>query len=282
VNDRAARNVAPDDVAAARPGFLPFLAIRCAWAATRSRSGSLPTNCSSTATSDFSPCGSGRIASSPSSPRTRCWSGRSPCAIHSSSISGICRPSPGTMSAGACSGDHRSTRGSTRSSTAGSTPTSTTPPAATPHPEVPDGWPDVDDVLAYRDRVRSEILKSLAEVATSSSTSIMAENDRAVLMALEHEQMHQETLLYIVQQLAAERKVRPRLRPLYPMRDALRSRPIEIPGGPATLARGGLRRSRFRLGQRVSPRHRPRSGIRDGLDAGHERRVPGVRGGRGL
>ena len=151
-----------------------------------------------------------------------------------------------------------------------------------PHPEVPDGWPDVDDVLAYRDRVRSEILKSLAEVATSSSTSIMAENDRAVLMALEHEQMHQETLLYIVQQLAAERKVRPRLRPLYPMRDALRSRPIEIPGGPATLARGGLRRSRFRLGQRVSPRHRPRSGIRDGLDAGHERRVPGVRGGRGL
>ena len=104
-----------------------------------------------------------------------------------------------------------------------------------PHPEVPDAWPDVDDVLAYRDRVRSEILKSLAEVATSSSTSIMAENDRAVLMALEHEQMHQETLLYIVQQLAAERKVRPRLRPLYPVRDALRSRPIEIPGGPATL-----------------------------------------------
>jgi ergothioneine biosynthesis protein EgtB len=104
-----------------------------------------------------------------------------------------------------------------------------------PHPVVPDEWPKLEAVLAYRDRVRSEILASLHEVPAASPTSVMAEDGRALWMALEHEQMHQETLLYMIQQLPPERKVRPRLAPRYPTGDALRARAIEIPVGRATL-----------------------------------------------
>jgi len=104
-----------------------------------------------------------------------------------------------------------------------------------PHPAVPDEWPELGEVLAYRDRVRAEILSSMQDIVIAPSTTVMAVNARALVMALEHEQMHQETLLYIVQQLPAERKVRPRPPAVYPEWDALRTRPIAIPGGTATL-----------------------------------------------
>ena len=103
------------------------------------------------------------------------------------------------------------------------------------HPAVPDEWPQLERVLSYRDRVRRELLRSIHDVVTAASTTVMAVNARALMMALEHEQMHQETLLYIVQQLPAERKVRPRLPAVYPERDALRCRTIPIPRGTATL-----------------------------------------------
>src|SRR5262249_11672975 len=103
------------------------------------------------------------------------------------------------------------------------------------HPAVPDEWPDLERVVSYRDRVRRELLRSIHDVVTAASTTVMAVNARALMMALEHEQMHQETLLYIVQQLPPERKVRPRLPAVYPERDALRCRTIPIPRGTATL-----------------------------------------------
>jgi ergothioneine biosynthesis protein EgtB len=101
------------------------------------------------------------------------------------------------------------------------------------HPEVPDAWPDVREVLAYRNRIRAEILGSLDEVA--DAPDVMAENGRALLMVLEHEQMHQETLLYMMQQLPLSRMVRPASTPIYALGDALRVRPIEIDEGYATL-----------------------------------------------
>ena len=76
------------------------------------------------------------------------------------------------------------------------------------HPEVPAVWPSLDDVIAYRDRVRTVILESLPEVAQRASTNLMAERNRVLSMAVEHELMHQETLLYIVQQLESDRKLR--------------------------------------------------------------------------
>src|SRR5262245_29193305 len=76
------------------------------------------------------------------------------------------------------------------------------------HPDVPARWPSLDEVIAYRDRVRSAILESLGEVAAHASTTVMAEHNRVLSMAIEHELMHQETLLYIVQQLHPDHKRR--------------------------------------------------------------------------
>jgi ergothioneine biosynthesis protein EgtB len=95
------------------------------------------------------------------------------------------------------------------------------------HPEVPDAWPGRLEVHAYRDRVRAEILTSLDDGSAADL--------RVLLMVLEHEQMHQETLLYMIQRLPLARLVRPALTSVYALGDALRARPIEIEAGHATL-----------------------------------------------
>jgi ergothioneine biosynthesis protein EgtB len=96
------------------------------------------------------------------------------------------------------------------------------------HPEVPDAWPSLREVHAYRDRVRAEILASLDEMGDAPA-------GRVLLMVLEHEQMHQETLLYMMKRLPPSRLVRPPLPPLYTFGDARRARPIEIDAGEATI-----------------------------------------------
>jgi ergothioneine biosynthesis protein EgtB len=77
------------------------------------------------------------------------------------------------------------------------------------HPDVPARWPDLADVVAYRDRVRHSILESIGEIDTAS-TDVMPHNARVLSMVIEHELMHQETLLYMVQQLAPAQRRRPR------------------------------------------------------------------------
>jgi ergothioneine biosynthesis protein EgtB len=57
-------------------------------------------------------------------------------------------------------------------------------------------WPRPDRVLAFRDRVRSELRSVLGEPALAE----------VLPMVLEHELMHQETLLYMLQQLPATAK----------------------------------------------------------------------------
>ena len=99
-------------------------------------------------------------------------------------------------------------------------------------------WPAVDRVLAYRDRIREELLACIADVDASEATDGTSAARRALIMALEHEQMHQETLLYMIQQLDPRRRVRSGAAPIYRRGDALRARPIEIPAGGATLGSG--------------------------------------------
>jgi gamma-glutamyl hercynylcysteine S-oxide synthase len=102
------------------------------------------------------------------------------------------------------------------------------------HPEVPERWPALDEVIAYRDHVRNTVLTSLDEVATHASTNLMARHDRVLSMVIEHELMHQETLLYIVQQLGSDQKVRPP-HVAYPTGDGVRPRSVAIEEGKATL-----------------------------------------------
>ncbi|KAI8912516.1 hypothetical protein EDD86DRAFT_201589 [Gorgonomyces haynaldii] len=62
-----------------------------------------------------------------------------------------------------------------------------------PHSEVPDQWPDLDQVMLYRDRVRERIEK-LFDAPISNRLA------RVLFMCYEHEAMHLETLLYMLVQ----------------------------------------------------------------------------------
>jgi ergothioneine biosynthesis protein EgtB len=99
------------------------------------------------------------------------------------------------------------------------------------HPDVPNEWPHVEVVFDYRDKVRGAILESLDALPRIYSDDIMAQNGRVFEMVLEHEYMHQETLLYMIQELPIEKKNRPQeLRP-YSFQNPVPSRPMEIPPG---------------------------------------------------
>jgi len=96
-------------------------------------------------------------------------------------------------------------------------------------------WPPIEDVLAYRDRVRSELLDAIAKVAERADNDPLAERGRIFEVAIEHELMHQETLQYILQQLPLESKRRPPSMPPYRFGGAAQSATIEVRGGPVVL-----------------------------------------------
>lgn len=62
-------------------------------------------------------------------------------------------------------------------------------------------WPAVDDVLSYRDRTRERLLELVPAVAERAETDPMAARGRILNVVLEHEAMHQETLLYMLARL---------------------------------------------------------------------------------
>jgi ergothioneine biosynthesis protein EgtB len=103
------------------------------------------------------------------------------------------------------------------------------------HPAVPDRWPDVAQVFAYRDRVREAVLEALDALPRIRANDIMAWNGRVFEMVLEHEYMHQETLLYMMQELPIEKKNRPDGGVRYSFEAAAPSRPIAIAAGKARL-----------------------------------------------
>ena len=103
------------------------------------------------------------------------------------------------------------------------------------HPDVPAAWPAVPEVLAYRDRVRAALLDAGAAVADRAATHLMAREGRVFAMVAEHELMHQETLLYMIQRLPLPQKVRPSWVPPLVLGPGCPAGKIEIPAGPVTL-----------------------------------------------
>ncbi|HYB40970.1 MAG TPA: SUMF1/EgtB/PvdO family nonheme iron enzyme, partial [Candidatus Methylomirabilis sp.] len=103
------------------------------------------------------------------------------------------------------------------------------------HPDAPDRWPAVEEVIAYRDRVRAATRAATDSVAALASTHLMARNGRVFSMVIEHELMHQETLLYMLQRLPFEQKVRPAWLPRYLTTAGRPLGRIEVPAGPATI-----------------------------------------------
>ena len=103
------------------------------------------------------------------------------------------------------------------------------------HPEAPSSWPKVEQVLQYRDRVRDAVLESVPAVRARSAANLLAERGRVFAMVIEHECMHQETLLYMMHELAGDDKVSPANGLAYRLGDCPRKEEIEIAGGKATL-----------------------------------------------
>jgi ergothioneine biosynthesis protein EgtB len=103
------------------------------------------------------------------------------------------------------------------------------------HPDVPENWPSLDAVLRYRDQVRSAVLNSFDSVYARGSADVMAENGRVFTMVLEHEYMHQETLLYMIHALSEELKIRSREFRGYYFHGAAARKKITVPRGRAQL-----------------------------------------------
>ena len=102
------------------------------------------------------------------------------------------------------------------------------------HPDVPERWPSLAETLEYRDRVRGALLESLEALSDLGSCNLMAQNGRVFQMLLEHESMHQETLIYMLQQMPLSQKRRLRS-PRYSFQPSPKSQPIAIPKGRARL-----------------------------------------------
>jgi ergothioneine biosynthesis protein EgtB len=77
------------------------------------------------------------------------------------------------------------------------------------HPAAPDRWPSVEAVLRYRDRVRDGLLAAIDPIGNGDLAHPMARDGRVFSMVIEHELMHQETLLYMLQRLPVEQLRRP-------------------------------------------------------------------------
>ena len=103
------------------------------------------------------------------------------------------------------------------------------------HSEIPDRWPAFAEVLAYRDRVRACVLESVDAVAERAPAHLMARDARVFSMVIEHELMHQETLLYMLQELAHDRKVRPTWLPPPVMGRGRPPATVPVAAGTATL-----------------------------------------------
>ncbi len=96
-------------------------------------------------------------------------------------------------------------------------------------------WPPLGEVLEYRDRVRDAIREAVPEVLARAGWDPLAERGRIVSVVLEHEYMHQETLLYMLQRMPPEAKIRPDRLPPCRFDGGRTQEVVEVDGGEAVL-----------------------------------------------
>jgi ergothioneine biosynthesis protein EgtB len=96
-----------------------------------------------------------------------------------------------------------------------------------------DTWPAASRVLTYRDRVRDALRAASAEIEERAETDgdVLVQRARILAVVLEHELMHHETLLYMVQQLPPALKVRPTNLPAPERTGAPAARTVAVPAG---------------------------------------------------
>jgi ergothioneine biosynthesis protein EgtB len=96
-------------------------------------------------------------------------------------------------------------------------------------------WPARDQVRAFADEADRQILDALATADLDRAGHPLLDHAEAVFSILEHEAMHQETLLYMWQRLPYRQKTRPAGYVPRTAGAAPREEWIGIPGGPVTL-----------------------------------------------
>jgi Uncharacterized conserved protein len=105
-----------------------------------------------------------------------------------------------------------------------------------------DFWPAREDVQAYGSQADEKVIRALCDGPIDDGLVPQRRNAEAALAILEHELMHQETLLYLFHEMAYERK-----NPIAPLRnDGVLSTSAEVirgmvsvPAGNATLGADG-------------------------------------------
>ncbi len=97
------------------------------------------------------------------------------------------------------------------------------------------GWPPVDEVLDYRDRVRDRLLDVVEAVASRAGDDPLAARGRILNVVLEHECMHQETLQYMFLELGPGMLDRLDDLPEYRFDGAAKAATVEVAGGEAVL-----------------------------------------------
>src|ERR1051325_9995365 len=99
------------------------------------------------------------------------------------------------------------------------------------HPEPPPEWPSLREIVSYRNQVRRAILDAIHGGPRHGGSGVMLRGGRVFQMVLEHEYMHQETLLYMMQEAPAARKIGPASGGRYSFRKAPPACRIQIPAG---------------------------------------------------
>jgi formylglycine-generating enzyme required for sulfatase activity len=99
------------------------------------------------------------------------------------------------------------------------------------------GWPATDEILAYRDRVRAAVLACLPALRERAGRGgdLLAENGRIVHLVVEHEAMHHETLLYMLQECPPGAFDPPVDIASLPGGDGAAPEPRRVPAGTAVL-----------------------------------------------
>ncbi len=96
-------------------------------------------------------------------------------------------------------------------------------------------WPAMGRIRAYRDRVREILPSLLPELAGRAANDPLARHGRIVSVAVEHELMHHETLVYMMQQLPLGTLRQPHAMPAYVTSGGRPGGTVEVAAGPVRL-----------------------------------------------
>lgn len=107
---------------------------------------------------------------------------------------------------------------------------------------LPNRWPSREEITAYKERVRRRLFDMLSTTVLEREAHPFLKNGHALIASLEHECMHQESILFVIHRLPDDRKRRP-AKYATPVDSAPPiPRTVEIPDGTALL---GAREGEF-------------------------------------